>query len=218
MYSFFSLFACSTDSISSEALDAQGFTPDLLFIHELWLHPGEPDRPMNPRGDANVSLKLYGPHYPRTRSPDDVCSWYGNLSDIEIQSLDYPYGLKSRLRMTQSDCPKEFADQLDGSHLTLQIEPLVSAQQNNLERIYRQEEKDVDEVLPFALGVRSGIGAQEQAPFQEQGWALSYQMDEGKVALDGDELILQQTSSTQPNRALRIMGLAPSPFAWFWYD
>ena len=120
--------------------------------------------------------------------------------------------------MTQSDCPKEFADQLDGSHLTLQIEPLVSAQKNNLERIYRQEEKNVDDIIPFALGVRSGIGAQEQAPFQEQGWALSYQMEEGQVARNGDELILRQTSSTQPNRALRIMSLAPSPFEWFWYD
>ena len=77
MYFFFSLFACSPDSVSSEAPDAYGFTPDLLFIHELWLHPGDPERPMNPRGDANVSLKLYGPHC--TRSPDDVCSWYGNL-------------------------------------------------------------------------------------------------------------------------------------------
>ena len=54
-------------------------------------------------------------------------------------------------KQTSRDCPKEFADQIDGSHLTLQIEPLVSTPQNNLERIYRQEEKDVDEVLSFAL-------------------------------------------------------------------
>ena len=100
MYFFFSLFACSPDSASSESPDAYAFTPDLLFIHELWLHPGDPVRPMNPRGDANVSIKLYGPHDPRTQSPDDVCSWYGNLSDSEVQSLNYPYGLKSRLRVT----------------------------------------------------------------------------------------------------------------------
>lgn len=218
MYFLFSLFSCTTDPASSAPVEVQEFTPDLLFIHELWLHPGDPDRLINPRGNANVSLKLYGPHYPRTRSPEDVCSWYGNLSSSEIQNLDYPYGLKSRLQMTQSDCPKEVADQLDGSHLTLQIEPLVSAQQNNLERIYRQEEEELESILPFALGVRSGIGAQEQAPFQEQGWALSYRMEDGQVARDGEELILQQTSSNQPNRALRIMGLAPSPFEWFWYD
>ena len=120
--------------------------------------------------------------------------------------------------MTQSDCPKEFADQLDGSHLTLRVETLVSAQQSNLERIYRQEERDVEEVLPFALGVRSGIGAQEQAPFQEHGWALSYRMEDGNVARNEDKLILQQTSSSQPDQALRIMGLAPSPLEWFWYD
>ena len=120
--------------------------------------------------------------------------------------------------MTQSDCPKEFADQLDGSHLTLRVETRVSAQQSNLERIYRQEERDVEEVLPFALGVRSGIGAQEQAPFQEHGWALSYRMEDGNVARNEDKLILQQTSFSQPDQALRIMGLASSPLEWFWYD
>lgn len=216
MYFLLSLFSCSSNPDSS--LLVQEFTPDLLFIHEIWLHPEDPDRLINPRGGANVSLKLYSPHYPHTRADTDVCSWYGNLSDNEIQSLNYPYGLKSRLRMTQSDCPKEFADQLDGSHLTLRVEPLVSAQQSNLERIYRQEERDVEEVLPFALGVRSGIGAQEQAPFQEHGWALSYRMEDGNVARNEDKLILQQTSSSQPDQALRIMGLAPSPLEWFWYD
>ena len=98
---FFSLFAYSTDSISLEVPDAQDFTPDLLFIHELWLHPEDP----SPRGDVNVPLNSH------TRSHDDVCSWYGNFSDSEIQSTNDPYGLKSRLRAPQSDYPKECAAQ-----------------------------------------------------------------------------------------------------------
>ena len=218
MHPLFLFIACSPDPEASTQTVSQAFTPDLLFIHELWLHPGDPDRPMNPGGDTHISLRIYSPHYPRTRSDQDVCSWYGNLSGSEIRNLDYPYELKSRLQLVRSDCPQDLALQIDESHLTLQIEPLVSAQLNNLERLYRQEEQDINEVLPFSLGVRSGIGAQEQAPFQEQGWALSYRMEDGAFAQNEQGLILQETSSTTPNRALRIMGLAPSPFAWFWYD
>ena len=173
---------------------------------------------MNPLHNWNVSLRLYGPHHARTLSQEDTCAWYGNLEGSEVIRSEFPYELKSQLKLVQSDCPSDLISDFDGAHISLLVDQLFNAQENNIERLYRQQEQDPTDILPFALGIRSGIGTQEQEPTQEHGWALGYRMDEGQLAQNESGLILQESSSTEPNTALRIMGLAPSPLEWFWHD
>jgi hypothetical protein len=215
---FFSCTNSTTDIVVSPSTTVEEFDPVLLFIHELWLHPGDPDRLMNPQENWNVSLRLYGPHHARTQSEEDVCAWYGNLKGSEIVHSTFPYEVQSRLELVQSDCPDELTSNLNGAHIALMIEQLFNAQQNNIERLYRQQEQDPTDILPYTLGARSGIGIREQQALQEHGWALNYQMEDGQLAQNENGLILQEPSSLEPNRALRIMGLAPSSFEWFWDD
>lgn len=218
MFIFICLFSCSPKDETMQK-DSSLFFPELLFLHELWLNPTDPNNSCHPNEQISwtISLRLYSPHHARTRREEDMCSWYGSMYNCEIRNSTLPYSLVCNIQQTQSTCSEELSTQIQGSYLSLQIEELNSAQQTNLENLYRQQEKDIMPIMPYVLGVRSGIGKKEQAPFQEHGWAIQYKLENGRFALEEHTLILD-ASSQGNNTGMRIMGIAPSPFDWFWYD
>ena len=218
MFLFVCLLSCSVHKETPQE-EAPAFLPELLFLHEIWLNPIDPNSSTHPDPNISwtISIRIYNPHHARTRNPNDMCSWYGTMYNCDIRNTSLPYSLVCNIEEIQTDCPEEVSTQIHGAYLSLQIEELNSAQQTNLEQLYRQQEKDLTPLFPYALGVRSGIGKQEQPPFQEHGWAIRYKMENGLFAQENGLLIPEQSTQSL-NTGLRIMGLAPSPFDWFWYD
>jgi|GEM_PF-7092644 len=209
----------STDDSHTEIPSVQqSFEPTTLLIHEIWLNPEQPSTRIHPADEWSISIFLFNAQYPYTRKDEDFCFWRGHFSNAQTSGSSLPISISSQLELVYSNCPQEWIQNLKNAILQLVIENRNDTQNNNLQNLYTQQERNWSEVSPYAYGVRAVISDTGNGAMQDHYWAVSYPLNDQGVLDESDSQLTPSPISNQIEGGLRIFSIAPSPIEWFWYD